>query len=473
MVFSPLPFFLWAFKMCYIVLMKSLLSIFISLIFILFSVAVQAQEGRRISFLRDAEIEDTLNHYSKPLFIAAGLNPAAVRLYLIHDDSLNAFVAGGQNVFFHSGLLFRAETPEQVMGVLAHELGHVAGGHLARTQEEMSSLSAATIAAMVLGGAAAAVAGSGQGVAAVVSGSSQIGQRLMLRYSRTQESAADQAGVRFMANAQLPPEGLLEFMKILGRSSMYRSNIDPYLQSHPLTDQRVEFLENQEIKSPLRGRRVSADLQARQERMRGKLLGFLSNPQQVLNPVVSTGQEKYTPATLAYARAIALYRLGDSRGGEEAFAALFKASPKDAFLHDTRGQLRLENGNVAAALEDYRAAFALAPDSAMIRMAYAKTILADEVQRSNNAAQVLTLLRPVTVSEPDTGESWRLMAQAYDVLGKLGLSALCDAERALRQGDRRGLAAALRRAEPLLKDEPSVKVRLEDLKNALVEIERQ
>lgn len=445
----------------------------IALMCVIFPARLHAQEGRKISFLRDAEIEDTLNRYSKPLFAAAGLNPAAVRLYLIQDDSLNAFVAGGQNVFFHSGLLLRAETPEQVMGVLAHELGHVAGGHLARAQEEMSNLSAATIAAMVVGGAAAAVAGSGQGVAAVVSGSSQIGQRLMLRYSRTQESSADQAGVKFLANAQLPPQGLLEFMKILGRSNIYRSSIDPYIQSHPLTDQRVEFLTNQQEKSPFKGRRVSAELQSRQERMRGKLLGFLGNPQQVLNPLISTGQENYSPATLAYARAIALYRLGDSRAGEEAFSSLIKTSPHDAFLYDTRGQLRLESGNVSGALDDYQTAFARAPDSAMIRIALAKTLLADEAAIRKNAPQVLTLLRPVTVSEPDTSEPWRLMAKAHEALGQPGWSALCDAERALRQGDRRSLAAALRRAEPLLKDEPSTQVRLNDLKAALAESERQ
>ena len=145
-----------------------------------------AQERRSISFIRDAEIEALVRRYAAPLFSAAGLDAESVRIYLVNDQRLNAFVAGGQNLFLHTGLLARAESPNQVIGVIAHESGHIAGGHLARTQEALENATAQSIIAMVLG-AAAAVAGGGQGAGAVIAGGAAVGQRSIIAYSVAQE----------------------------------------------------------------------------------------------------------------------------------------------------------------------------------------------------------------------------------------------------------------------------------------------
>jgi len=455
---------------------SKILSVFLAFTLLLTALQtpVNAQE-RRISFIRDAETEHTLSLYAQPLFIAAGLDPAAVRLYIVNNDDINAFVAGGQNVFMHTGLLMRAETPEQVKGVLAHELGHVSGGHLARAQEELSRLSAATIATMVVGGAAAVASGSSQALGAVLTGSSQLGQRLALRYSRTQESAADQAGVRYLAAAELPPTGLYEFMQILDSTSLLRRGADPYVQSHPLTQDRIAFLKNKNDESPFIGRQVSKELQIAHERMRGKLLGFLGNPQQIAAGIVPP-KFKYSPLTLQYAKAIATYRLGDSTAGEAAFAKLFEQFPGDAYLHETRGQLRLELANIDGAIEDYARAYALAPTEPALRMAYAQALLADEKNNKVNARLIEEVVRPVVISEPDNIGAWRMLALSYAFQGKDGQAALATAERAFLQRDRQLLESSLKQAEKLLADDKTAMVRVSDLrealKNALAQDER-
>ncbi len=157
------------------------------------SAPLLAQE--RLSFIRDAEIESTIRAYATPIFNVAGIDPTAVRVYLVNDRTLNAFVAGGLNLFINTGLLMRAEDAAQVIGVIAHESGHLSGGHLARQQDIMRGALAETILAMVLGGAAAAAGGNAGAAVPAIAGALTIGERSILRYSREMESAADQAGV--------------------------------------------------------------------------------------------------------------------------------------------------------------------------------------------------------------------------------------------------------------------------------------
>ena len=210
--------------------------------------AASPAEARRISLIRDAEMEHTIAKFVTPLFTAAGLSPEAVSIHIVNDRSLNAFVAGGQKIFINTGLILAAKSPQQIIGVLAHEIGHIAGGHLARTQDALRNATVQAVIAMVLGAAALVsnTAGGAEAAPAIILGGQQVAGRSLLRYTRTQESAADQAAVSLLAETGLSPQGLLEFIEILGdQQALLAERQDPYARSHPLTRRRISILRNQ------------------------------------------------------------------------------------------------------------------------------------------------------------------------------------------------------------------------------------
>ncbi len=164
-------------------------------------------QGR--SFIRDTEIEETLRMYATPIFRAAGLDPNGVSIYIVSDNSLNAFVAGGQKLFINTGLLLKAETPEQVIGVIAHETGHISGGHLSRVHDQLRNASAISILSTIAGVAAGVAAGRSDVGTAAILGGQNVATRNFLAYSRTQESSADQAGVKYLTEAGISSRGML------------------------------------------------------------------------------------------------------------------------------------------------------------------------------------------------------------------------------------------------------------------------
>ncbi len=211
-------------------MLKSLL-VFFSIIFLcLNQVSLAKAQSKGISFIRDAEIEYILRGLSEPIFSAAGLQASFISIHIVRNKQLNAFVAGGQRLFLFTGLLQRAENPEQLMGVIAHETGHIAGGHLARTREALENASIKSLIATLLG-AAAVIAGGGKAGGAIIAGGQTIGAKSFLKYSRTQESSADQASVDYMDGIGMTSIGMVQFLKILEDFHReYPGNIDrrPY-----------------------------------------------------------------------------------------------------------------------------------------------------------------------------------------------------------------------------------------------------
>ena len=263
--------------------------------------AAQAQ-GRRI--IRDAEIENIIREYATPLLQVAGLNPRAVDVYLIDDPSLNAFVSGGQNLFIHTGLLMSSEDPLRIIGVLAHEIGHISGGHIAARIGESKNAQTKALATYILGLGAAIATGQPALGAAIISGGQDIVLKGLLSYSRSQEQAADQAAVRFLERTGQSPSGILEFMRELGGQEIFLSSSqDPYLRTHPLTRERVSFLEEQVKRSRYAGQPARPEYVALQKRMRAKLVGFLDPVARVFRKY----PESDTSAEARYARAVAYW----------------------------------------------------------------------------------------------------------------------------------------------------------------------
>jgi predicted Zn-dependent protease len=416
---------------------------------------VASDAARALTIVRDAEIEEHVRAIADPILVAAGLVPEAVDLYLVKDDRLNAFVAGGQNLFLHTGLLVRAGTPEQLAGVIAHEAGHIAGGHLTRQLVARDRALGQMLIGAVLGLAAAA-AGAPQLGTAILAGGATVAQSGVLAFSRGQEQAADQAAVGYLAELKLPPRGLIEFFEVLdtqdlriaGEGSVWR-------RTHPLTRDRVAFLESQDAASPWRGRTLGPARAQAHERARGKLDGFLGDPARVLERWSADG----VPGRIA--RAAALHRRGELDGALDLARGLVAERPKDAFLHELLGQILFENGRIEAAVPPYRAALALRPDAALIRLGLARALL--ELPGGGGTEEAAALAREVTRATPRDAGAFKTLGIAEGRLGRLGPASLALAEAAVLVGNRRDAELHLGRARQQIRADDPAWLRLQDL----------
>jgi len=401
--------------------------------------------AQRLSFIRDTEIENTIRAYATPVFVAAGLDPAAVRIYLVNDKSLNAFVAGGQNLFINTGLLMRAEHAGQVIGVIAHEVGHIEGGHLARSHDAIRNATAESILAMVLGAAAAVASGRPDLGTAVMSGGQNAGLRSYLSYNRTQEGSADSAAMRYLDETGQSAQGLLEFMKTLeGEELLPASRQDPYLRSHPLSRDRVLALENFVAKSPNSATPVKAEFNEMQQRMVAKLSGFLDSPVTTLRryPLSDTS----LPAR--YAQSIAFWRKLDMEKALASIDALIAEHPEDPYFHELKGQMLYETGHPAEALEPYETAVRLLPDAPLLRISLAEVQLALDNWELLEPATIN--LRAALLRERHRPYVWHQLGIAYGRKGDMAQSSLALAEEALLIGDKPKARYHAGKAETLL-----------------------
>ena len=321
--------------------------------------------------IRDVEIENIIQEYATPVFEAAGLNPKSIKTYLVNDHRLNAFVAGGQNMFINTGLLLQADTPGQVIGVIAHETGHIAGGHLARTHEALSRTAAAQILSMILG-SAAVIAGAPDAGAAILGGGQSMLQRSFLAYNRGHEASADQAAMTYLDRTKQSTKGLLDFMgKLESNELLISASRDPYLLTHPLTRERIDALEAHLARSPYSKIEDDPRLVARHARMQAKLLAFLT-PGQALRKFKSDD----TSVPARYARAIAYFRTARVDEFLKVIDGLIAEYPDDPYFHEIRGQGLYENGNAKDAMPSYAAAVKLKPESDLLRLELARIELA-------------------------------------------------------------------------------------------------
>jgi len=382
--------------------------------------------AQQIRLIRDAEIENIIRLYSTPLFQAAGLSPKDIAVYLVEDSRLNAFVAGGLNIFINTGTLIQAKDPLEVIGVIAHETGHIAAGHGATRGQSLRKSTESIIASYIIGIGAAIATGRGELAQAVISGGQDIALKNRLRYSRAQEASADQIAVRLLNGTGQSPRGLLDFLRtVSGQEVLYSSNQDPYLRSHPLTRERIQFLEDQVSKSPYGKSPATKKLIDLHKRMQAKLIGFLQPMDQVLRHYPKTD----TSLPAQYARAIANYRNGSMAKGIELTDALLAAYPDDPYFHELKGQILFESGRVADAVPEYEAAVRLVPNSPQIALALAQAQI--ELNDPQTDQKALGHLTKALRQEPNNAFAWRLAAIVHGRKGEIGMTALALAERAL------------------------------------------
>ena len=403
-----------------------------------------AQQGG-ISLIRDAETEALVKRFAEPIWRAAGIDENAVQVHLVKDQRINAFVAGGQQLFLNTGLITQVDTPGELIGVIAHETGHMAGGHLARTQEALGGIEVPLIASMLLGIGAIAAGQSDVG-AAVLMGSQHIAQRGVLAYSREQESRADQAGATFLERAHESGEGMLElFAKFRDQEVLSAQSQNPFVRSHPISEDRLSALRGRVEASPYFKKKDSAKDIHDLKMVQAKLTGFLERPSVTMNTYPPSDQSDYAH----YARAVAYHQLGKTDEALKELAPIIKNEPKDPYVYELKGQILFESGNIEPSIIAYRKALELDPHEPQLQMALGQSILARDTVAA--AKEALPYLQESTRNIDNYPYAYYQLSQAYGKLNQIGMAELAIAQYYDALGNAREATRHARRAQQQLK----------------------
>ncbi|GAM99600.1 putative Zn-dependent protease [alpha proteobacterium U9-1i] len=377
--------------------------------------------------IRDAEIEHTLRDYSAPLWVAAGLNPDDVSMYIIGDDEINAFVSGGQNIFVHTGLILAARTPNELKGVLAHETGHIAGGHLARSAEAQQQAMGPALIAIGLGVLAIA-AGVPQAGAALISGSQAFAMGNYVRHTQVQESAADQAALAYLEETDQSAKGLIDFFNNNFRRYEFVMRRAPqYLLTHPYSSDRVEALRSGATVADHYNTTDGPEDLARFRTMQAKLIGFLQTQGQTLARYPVSDQS----ADARYARAIAYYRTAQMDLARTELTSLIAENPTNPYYQELMGQMLYESGRSAESVPYHRRSVELTHDEPLLMLNLARALADDR----DTVDEAITLLNGVVRIEPLNSLAWSELAEARDFRGEQGLAELASAEANYARGN--------------------------------------
>ncbi len=384
-------------------------------------------QNKRI-LIRDAETESIIRGYATPILRAAGLNPDSVGIHLILNKSLNAFVSGGQNISIHTGLLLETKDVNEVIGVLAHETGHIEGGHLARTSNAVKDASTVGLIGTVIGVGAGILTGRGDVAGAAIVGSQQAAQRSFFQYSQAQESAADQAGLRLLESTGNSARGLYRFLQVLEDLTLLSAaRHPPYLRTHPLTRERLEAIEYHMSRSQFTDSPTPAGLQHAHERIRAKLYAYI-------NPFASTMRaypETDQSIAARYARALAYSKKPDLEKAIQTIDGLLAEYPNDPFFNEMKGDMLFDHGKVKEAVVFYKSAATLAGNSALLYQRLGQAIIA--VGDDSLLEEAITSLRKSLTLERQSAFAWHQLAIAYGRMENFGMAALALAEEAFLQ----------------------------------------
>lgn len=425
-----------------------------------------AFSAHAVPLIRDAEIEHTLGVYGAPLFRANGLKPSAVNLYIVQDNRLNAYVAGGANMFLNTGMIMACETPDMLLGIMAHETGHIAGGHLARGGEKLKDAQIGGIMTFVLGAAAAAVSGQPEAAVAVLSGGQSAVMRNFFTFTRSNEEAADQSALNTLDALGISASGMVETFALLKRNERSRGRtVDPYMLTHPLTNSRITHVRNHAETSKIPYGSYPSKLNALHQRMRAKLYGFLNSPERTFAHYPKSNRS----VAARMARAIAYYKMPDLPQALGEMDSLLSEMQGDPFLHELKGQVLFENNRPEEALASYRTAHTLLPESPLILLDLARVELAQEPPLLDSA---ITHLETSLRMRADNANGWRLLAGAYGKKNNHGMRLLALSEEAMLYDNPDAALRQVNAALELLPKNTPKYIRAKDVKSYALQRQR-
>lgn len=381
------------------------------------------------SLIRDTEIEETLEDFTTPILGAAGLNAANVDLYIVNDQSLNAFVTRGQNIFLNTGLILQSDTPNQLKGVIAHEAGHIADGRIARSDYSNRSAYGAMLIAAGLG-LAAILAGEGQAGAMILGGSTQFGSLEVLAHTRVGESVADQYAAQYLERTEQSGEGLIEFFEKFRYQEVFSvGRRYPYFRSHPLSSERIDALREVVSESPYRKTSDSEHDLKRLSMAKAKLRGFLDAPQQVFQRYPEDDQSDEA----RYARSVAHFKAANLKSAVQEIDSLIDDYPSNPYFFELKAQMLFESGQGSDAIPFAEKALNLKSDAPLFKIALAQALI--DTAEPNEIERSITLLKSALQTERDNGSAWYYLSQAYGRQGNDALAKYSIAEQAFGMGD--------------------------------------
>ena len=411
--------------------------------------------GRGIA--RDAETELFLSEMTTPIVNVANLNSSSVDLYLFNDNSVNAFVTCGQKIFVNTGLIMEFDDPSMLRGVLAHETGHIAGAHLARSDIALKKAQAPMIIGLLLGIGAAVAGGDSDAVQGILLGSQQIAQGMVAKYSRGQEAAADQAAFQYLEKLGLSSKGMIDVLyNFADQEALSARNQSSRVRSHPISRQRIMALENQAVKSKFYNQRDSLELTYRYNMIRAKLEGFLKRPDDIIRKY-----EKNDSDYAIYASSVALYRKALTDKAIDKINILINKYPTNPWYYELKGQILYESGKIKPSIEPYEKAVKFSTGHPLLNVALASAYLALNDKEYDIKAQ--NLLNNVIKKDQKNSYAWFQLAIAEARLGNIGKADLYSAERYFVLGDVNLASFHAKRSKNNLKDNGPLLMRAEDI----------
>lgn len=417
-----------------------------------------------ISLISDEETEQFLARQLRPVFKAADIPFNRNNIYIVNDDSLNAFVGDGNNMFVHTGTLMKANDENEIAGVLAHETGHIMGGHILRQKIKLQNMQQISLASMLAAGAAAAATGRADAAIAIMMGTQSSMLNAMLAYQVEEERSADESAVKLLQKTEQSPAGMRNFMKKIDRQNRLNGIAEnPYFRTHPVTAERISFLNNAARQSPF-----PAPTHPSNEflRIKAKLSAFMEEPRKVLQKYPPS--DKSTPAR--YAQAIVFFRMLKLNQSLKILNELIAEEPENPYFHELKGQIFMETGKIKPARTEYQKALSLLPNSALFQINLAQAVLEDNPNR-NELEHTAEILNKSLLQRPDT-YGWLLLSRAYGGLNDTANSNYAAAEYSLRIG---AAETARRQANTALTANPSPQLRLkiDDLLNRIGEEDKK
>ncbi len=423
--------------------------------------AVQAQA---MSLISDEETEIFLHQTLFPIFKASGTSFNPRRIYIVNDKSLNAFVTDGNNMFVTVGTLMSADSQNEVSGVLAHETGHIEGGHILRHKIQSREVQRMTLASMLLGSAAGIAAGRADVSIAAILGSQSSAMNSLLTYQVSEERSADEAAIKLLKKINQSPAGMLRFMKkIQKQNTLQGLEETSYFRTHPVTSERIAFIENaaKASNAPQKGAQEKEF-----ERIRAKLYAYIEDPKNTLQKYSETDNS----IAARYARTIAFFKKMDMPKALKLVDGLIAEEPKNPYFYELKGQMLLENGKIAQAAEIYKQALELRPNSALFKLNLAQTML-ENSPSAEDLRKIVDLLNQILIYNPDS-VAWILLSRAYGMQENAAGYNYAAAEYSLLTRD---IRLARQQAEQALRANPApaLRLKLEDLLLRIKDMEKQ
>ena len=394
------------------------------------------RQSQAQSLIRDPGIEYGLRELAFPILRAAGLNTKRIRILVVNDITFNAFVIDNNTIYLNHGLILSVNTPEMLQAVIAHEAAHIANGHLARRSENLRwakrNAHLGTTLALIT-----AAAGGGHAAVGIAAGTSGTALRGLLKHTRAEEASADRSSADYLRQAGISHEGMVKLhQKFAGQELLNEANQDPYMRSHPTNRERLRAAENflDQYKHNIK---PNTNAKYWFARIQGKLSAFLRSPAWTL----SRAEKEIYPDIRLMRKASAHHQNSNLNQAKKAINAALEIRPNDAFYHDLKGQILLENRHLKSAIMAYGKAVELAPRDSLVLAGYGRALLAD-----NQTEKALNILEQARATDYRNERLMRDLGAAYAQMGNTGMASTVTAERYALQGQLKNAGIHAKRA---------------------------